>query len=71
MKGWSILTTFVIGYDLLCKKSLSNFFYEATRKRPILMAVLWGYLTVHLWFYAQIRKYDPLSRGRHLVKGEP
>lgn len=71
MFGWSALTIFVVIYDLICEKSLSKIFYEATRKHPRLMALLWTYLTVHLWLYKNIHRYDPLSRGRHLLKGEP
>lgn len=71
MFGWGCLLAWVIGYDLIAKKSLTNLFYEFSRKHPVLTALLWSYLTVHLWMYAQIRKYDPLSRGRYLIKGEP
>lgn len=71
MKGWLILIGWVVGYDVTADRSLSSLFYEATRKHPVLMALLWGYLTAHLWLYARIRQYDPLSRGRHLLKGAP
>lgn len=71
MFGWATLIGWVIGYDLIAKKSLTNLFYEFSRKHPVITAIIWAYLTVHLWMYAHLRRYDPLTRGRALIRGDP
>lgn len=71
MRGWLSIAVFSVVYDLLADKSLTNLFYEFSRKHPVFTALLWSYLTVHLWGYAHLRKYDPLTRGRALIRGDP
>ena len=67
-KGWLGLVAYVILWDKYADETLSNWFWDSLRHptRRVLVAVVWGLITVHL-FRNVLRlnpKYDPLEYVR-------